>query len=83
MRKCIGTLERLGSLGQQHSSPIRGITHEDKMSDFERMIADTMIDEDGKEWTVGYAGVDWDDEEEYIDFEEDADWDVYGEEEFA
>ena len=53
------------------------------MSDFERIIADSMTCEDGKEWLVGYAGVDWDDEEEYIDHEEDADWDVYGEEEFA
>jgi hypothetical protein len=53
------------------------------MSDFERIIADSMIDEDGQEWTVGYFGVDLDDEEEYIDHEEDADWDVYGEEEFA
>lgn len=53
------------------------------MSDFERIIADSMIDEDGREWLVGYAGVDWEDEEEYIDYEEDTDWDVYGEEEFA
>lgn len=47
------------------------------MSEFERIISDSMACEDGKDW------VDWDDEEEYIDFEEDADWDVYGEEEFA
>ena len=53
------------------------------MSEFERIIADSMTCEDGKDWLVGYYGVDWDDEEEYIDYEEDADWDVYGEEEFA
>jgi len=47
------------------------------MSEFERMIADTMTDEDGKEWTVGYFGMDLNDEEE------DADWDIHGEEEFA
>ena len=65
---------------------LRGILHSierENMSEFERIIADSMTCEDGKEWTVGYAGVDWDDEEEYIDYEEDADWDVYGEEEFA
>ncbi len=53
------------------------------MSDFERIIADSMTCEDGKDWIVGYDLANWDDEEEYIDHEEDADWDVYGEEEFA
>jgi hypothetical protein len=52
------------------------------MSDFERIIADSMTCEDGREWIVEEA-TGWDDEEEYIDHEEDADWDVYGEEEFA
>jgi hypothetical protein len=52
------------------------------MSDFERIISDSMIDEDGREWIVEDA-TGWHDEEEYVDYEEDADWDVYGEEEFA
>jgi hypothetical protein len=59
------------------------LTKKDKqMSDFERIIADSMTCEDGREWIVEEA-TGWDDEEEYIDHEEDADWDVYGEEEFA
>ena len=62
------------------------------MSEFERIIADSMTCEDGQEWTVGYAGVDWEDEADYtpglddgewVEYEEDTDWDVYGEEEFA
>ena len=51
------------------------------MSEFERIISDSMIDEDGREWIVEDA-TGWDDEEVYVDYEEDADWDVYGEEEF-
>jgi len=53
------------------------------MSEFERIIADSMTCEDGKDWIVEEATGWYDDEEEYIDHEEDADWDVYGEEEFA
>ena len=42
------------------------------MSELERIINDTMADYN-----------DWMDEDIYIDLEEDTDWDVYGEEEFA
>ncbi len=42
------------------------------MSEFERIINDSMADYN-----------DWMDEDIYIDLEEDTDWDVYGEEEFA
>ncbi len=69
------------------------ISKKDKiMSEFERIISDSMLafeaynnvpHEEGLE----LEDISWDpimgDEEEYIDFEEDADWDVYGEEEFA
>jgi hypothetical protein len=44
------------------------------MSEFERIINDTMIDEDGKEWIVTY-GDDVTNEEDYIPGYDDGEWD--------
>jgi hypothetical protein len=40
------------------------------MSDFERIINDTMVDEDGREWVVSDLG-----EEDYIPGYDDGEWD--------
>jgi len=55
------------------------------MSEFERIIADSMRAYNSFDHESGLTleDINWQDEEEYIDHEEDADWDVYGEEEFA
>lgn len=58
------------------------------MSEFERIISDSVMAFEAcnnvpQEEGLELEDIFWDDEEEYIDHEEDADWDVYGEEEFA
>jgi len=58
------------------------------MSEFERIISDSMMAFEACNNVPHEEGLElehivWEDEEEYIDYEEDADWDVYGEEEFA
>ena len=58
------------------------------MSEFERIISDSMMAFEACNYVPHEEGLEledivWEDEEEYIDYEEDADWDVYGEEEFA
>lgn len=40
------------------------------MSDFERIINDTMVDEDGREWVVSALS-----EEDYIPGYDDGEWD--------
>jgi hypothetical protein len=56
------------------------------MSDFERIIADSMIDEDGREWIVEDANG-WDpimgDDDEWLDTDDEWLDDFQGEEEFA
>jgi hypothetical protein len=51
------------------------------MSEFERIISDSMLACEAYNQTPYDEGLEL--EEVYADLEEDADWDVYGEEEFA
>jgi hypothetical protein len=51
------------------------------MNDFERIISDSMIDEDGREWIVEDA-TGWDDDE-WLDTDDEWLDDFQGEEEFA
>jgi hypothetical protein len=58
------------------------------LSDFERIVNDSMIDEDGREWSVSAAdgwhpSFEGDVDEEWNDIPEDWPEDFQGEEEFA
>lgn len=46
------------------------LTERENMNDFERIIADSMTDEDGREWITGYG-----DEADYIPGYDDGEWD--------